>query len=149
MGLFLLYFITKCQHIPVGLLAEPWSFPKLQQTSLSGLMTILYLHPKRTFNIWLMSSPKQVLYVLWYPGYASVRPFLYFDHFNIFDLYVLRPLYFDLSTSTRVLRPLYFELFTLTRLLRHPHFLFVESYRSKYSFGRSKEVEVDLVEVRA
>jgi len=63
---------------------------------------------------------------------------------------VLRPLYFDLSTSTALLRPLYFDLFTSTRLLRPLYFdifsnldfLLVETYRSKYSFGRSKGVEV-------
>jgi len=43
-------------------------------------------------------------------GYASVRPFLYLDHFHIVDLFctstaLLQPLYFDLFTSTRVLRP--------------------------------------------
>ena len=43
-------------------------------------------------------------------GYALVRPFLYFDHFHIFDFFctstaLLQPLYFDLFTSTRVLRP--------------------------------------------
>ena len=38
-------------------------------------------------------------------GYASVRPFLYLDHFHIFDLF---------CTSTRVLRTLYFDSLTLT-----------------------------------
>jgi len=38
-------------------------------------------------------------------AYALVRPFLYFDHFHIFDLFctatsLLRPLYFDSRTST-------------------------------------------------
>ena len=50
-------------------------------------------------------------------GYASVRPFLYFDHFNIFDLYVLRPLYFDSRTSTSLLRTLYFDSLTSTSAL--------------------------------
>ena len=38
-------------------------------------------------------------------GYALVRPFLYFDHFHIFDLFCTSThrLYFDLNfTSTRV-----------------------------------------------
>ena len=43
---------------------------------------------------------------------------------------VLRPLYFDSLTSTSVLRP-----FVKSGVL-------IGSYRSKYSFGRSKEVEV-------
>jgi len=42
-------------------------------------------------------------------GYASVRPFLYFDHFHIFDLFctLTHRLYFDQNfTSTKtVLRP--------------------------------------------
>jgi len=41
---------------------------------------------------------------------ASVRPFLNFGHFHIFELFctstaLLRPLYFDLLTSSSVLRP--------------------------------------------
>jgi len=58
--------------------------------------------------------------------FSVLRPFSYF-----------RPLlYFDLSTSTRLLRLLYLD------LLSNLDFLLVETYRSKYSFGRSKEVEV-------
>jgi len=45
---------------------------------------------------------------------------------------VLRPLYFDRFTSTRLLRPLYFD------FLSELDFLLVEKHRSKYSFGRSK-----------
>ena len=38
-------------------------------------------------------------------GYALVRPFLYFNHFHIFDLSCTsNALYFDLSTSTSLLR---------------------------------------------
>ena len=47
---------------------------------------------------------------------------------------VLLPLYFDLSTSTRILRLSYFD------LLSNPDFLLVETYRSKYSFCRSKDL---------
>ena len=81
-------------------------------------------------------------------GYALVRPFLYFDHFHIFDLllrlvyfelctstHVLRLLYFDPCTSTYVLRTLYFELCTSTRLLRP----FV---KSGFLIGREAQVEV-------
>ena len=84
-------------------------------------------------------------------GYALVRPFLYFDHFHIFDFFctstaLLRPLYFvrfasqsrsfHSLTSTFVLRPLYFD------LLSNLDLLLVEKHRSKYSFGQSTEIEV-------
>ena len=59
-------------------------------------------------------------------GYASVRPFLYFDHFHIFGLF---------CTSTALLRPLYFDLFTSTCLLRP----FV---KSGLLIGREAQVEV-------
>ena len=46
---------------------------------------------------------------------------------------VLRPLYFDRSTSTALLRPLYFELFTSTSVLRPRNldFLLVEKFGQK------------------
>ena len=44
----------------------------------------------------------------------------------------LRPLYFDLSTSSALLRLVYFD------LLSNMGFLLVEKHRSKYSFGQSK-----------
>jgi len=92
-------------------------------------------------------------------GYASVRPFLYFDHFHIFDLFctsttLLRPfLYFDLfCTSTTLLRPfLYFDHSTSTSLLRTLYFCLLTSTSEvrpflksgfllfeKYRFGRCK-----------
>ena len=54
-------------------------------------------------------------------GYASGRPFLYFDQFHIFDIF---------CTSTTLLRPLYFDLCTLT-FLSNLEFLLVEKYGSK------------------
>ena len=58
--------------------------------------------------------------------FSVLRPFSY-----------LRPfLYFDLFTSTRALRLAYFD------LLSNLDLLLVEKYRSKYSFRRSKAVEV-------
>ena len=59
-------------------------------------------------------------------GYALVRPFLYFDHFHIFDLF---------CTSTPLLRPLYFVRFTSTSVLRP----FV---KSEFLIGREAQVEV-------
>jgi len=55
--------------------------------------------------------------------FSVLRPFSY-----------IRPLYFELFTSTRLLRSLYFD------LLSNLDFLLVEKHRSKYSFGRSKDM---------
>ena len=75
-----------------------------------------------------------------FAGYGSVRPFLYFDHLHIVDHF---------CTSTALLRSLYLDLFTLTRLFR-PFVKYglvigreiqVEA-SLKYSFGRSKQAEV-------
>ena len=43
---------------------------------------------------------------------------------------------FGVSSTFSVLRPLYFD------ILSNLDFLLVEKHRSKYSFGRSKEIEV-------
>ena len=51
---------------------------------------------------------------------------------------VLRPFYFDLSSFTSLFRPMYFD------LLSNLDFLLIEKYRSKYSFGRSKELKTVL-----
>ena len=83
-------------------------------------------------------------------GYTSVRPFLYFDHFHIFDLFftssaLVRPLYFARFTSARLHTALlYFDLFANLDLS------LVEKYRSKYSFGRSTEKieDMKMVEVQ-
>ena len=88
--------------------------------------------------------------------FSYLRPFLYFDHFHIFGLFctststssaLLRLAYFKLCSSTHLLRLLYFD------LLSNLGFLLVENtgrstvlvevqFWSKYSFGRSKKVEV-------
>ena len=70
--------------------------------------------------------PKGTIFGPIIKGYALGRPFLYFDHFHIFDLF---------CTSTSLLRPLYFDSLTSTSVLRH----FV---KSGLLIGREAQVEV-------
>jgi len=83
--------------------------------------------------------------------FSYLRPFLYFDHFHIFGLFctstsLLRPLYFDSRTSNSVLRLTYFDFCTSTFCqiwVSYWSRTQVEvQFWSKYSFGRSKKVEV-------
>jgi len=69
-------------------------------------------------------------------GYAAVRPFLYYDHFHIFDpptlLSFLAKLYFDQNcTPTCTSRPIRSPDFTKCRSTE------VEVERSKYRKGRT------------
>ena len=93
-------------------------------------------------------------------GYALIGPFLYFDHFHIFDLFCTsthrlsthRPkLYFDLNLTSTFLTKLYFDLnFTLTSLLRQKLYFdlcFSTNKKSRFNKsskyrGRRKRVEV-------
>ena len=68
-------------------------------------------------------------------GYASVRPFLYVDHFNICGLFctstsLLPPLYLDSCTSTSLLRLASFDLCAST-------FCQIWIYYLSRSIGRS------------
>jgi len=66
-------------------------------------------------------------------GYASVLPFLYIDHFHIFDLFctLTYRLYFDLNLTSTFVAKLYFDQNCTSQPIRSP-------YLAK---GRSKEVE--------
>jgi len=106
--------------------------------------------PLTTQIPWIFNPQRSPRWVATFIGYASVRPFLYFDHFHIFDLFSTSThrLYFDLNftstvfdfcgqTSTSLLRPkLYFDQkYTSTcisRPIRSPDF----------TKGRSKQIEV-------
>ena len=70
--------------------------------------------------------------------FSYIRLFLYFDRSISTYLFrpLLRPIYLELFTSIRLLRPLYFD------LLSNLDFLLVETYRSKYSSGQSKEAVI-------
>jgi len=99
-----------------------WDFCTNSSTSSSGQVVDVINSPHQVAK-YIVSIILEVTletffryrYILWYNflekfssevfgtnfGYALVRPFLYFDHFHIFDLF---------CTSTRLLRPLYFDL---------------------------------------
>ena len=68
---------------------------------------------------------------------------LYFDHFSCTSISLLRPLYFELFTSTRLLRP-----FVKSGLVIGPEVQVEVQFWSKWSFGRSK-VWLKKVEVKS
>jgi len=72
-------------------------------------------------------------------GYASVRPFMYFDHFHIFDLLCIltHRLFFDLNLTSTYLANLYFDQNCTSTCASRP-------IRSPdLTKGRTKEVEVE------